>query len=187
MRGSSLLLIPWLLTLKRASTIENLPSKNQEQWLFSVFTSQITNCIEYCKCHLYADDTKLYFSFKHSNVFRAQDLMNTDLTNVLKFYQYGLKLNASKISAVLCHYFFQCLRHKLRIVLSTANVASMQMIQNYIYPRINPLWYNKQIWDSKPDHNKTRAVRECTSNCSKESTTPSQSYWNEGLQEIVQN
>lgn len=47
--------------------------------LFSVYSSQLSNKIQDCNLHLYADDTQLYYSFKHTEVENACVIINRDL------------------------------------------------------------------------------------------------------------
>lgn len=51
--------------------------------LFIIYTSNLINCLSYCKIHLYADDTQLYFSFPVSEVDAASLHINEDLSKFI--------------------------------------------------------------------------------------------------------
>lgn len=64
---------------------------------FIIYTADILSSLRHCKIQAYADDTQIYFHFKHSDYEEASDLINEDL-NILKqlSLQHNLKLNPLK-------------------------------------------------------------------------------------------
>lgn len=70
--------------------------------LFSIYTSGIVQKIHYCQCHLYADDTQLYYSFLPENVKAANDAINFDLNKIIEFTEkHALVINPTKSKAIL--------------------------------------------------------------------------------------
>ncbi|XP_072930460.1 uncharacterized protein [Epargyreus clarus] len=65
--------------------------------LFAIFTADLPKHIKYCTYHLYADDTQLYYSFKHQNIQQAFEKINEDLHSIFEWSQNNsLVLNPSK-------------------------------------------------------------------------------------------
>lgn len=50
--------------------------------LFSIFTADLPTQIKYCKYHLYADDTQVYYSFDSRNMAEAIKKINDDLSAI---------------------------------------------------------------------------------------------------------
>jgi hypothetical protein len=73
--------------------------------LYSIFTSTFPEVLHYCKYHLYADDTQLYFRFKPNDVLTANYQLNSDLKEISTISKrHLLKINPSKTVAMLfCH------------------------------------------------------------------------------------
>lgn len=70
--------------------------------LFTIFTSNFHNSLQFCNYHLYADDTQLYCSFYLNDLQEYNNLINRDLTNLLTVStDHLLKINPSKSSAIL--------------------------------------------------------------------------------------
>lgn len=70
--------------------------------LFSIYTVNITKCLEYCKYHMYCDDVQLTFSFKPSEANAAQEKINRDLNNILlASNQHLLSINPNKTVAMI--------------------------------------------------------------------------------------
>lgn len=70
--------------------------------LFILFTADLPKHIKYCKTHLYADDTQIYYSFKPEYAETSIDLINEDLNNISDWAnKNSLILNASKTKYML--------------------------------------------------------------------------------------
>lgn len=65
--------------------------------LFSIYTCNLTTCLQYCMVHLYADDTQLYLSFFPHEKNSAAEKINNDLDRLIRFSKkHNLHINASK-------------------------------------------------------------------------------------------
>lgn len=70
--------------------------------LFSIYTFALTRSSRYCKCHQYADDTQLYYSFPMSAVGEACDRLNADIRHLSSLSKnMSLHLNPSKSELIL--------------------------------------------------------------------------------------
>lgn len=70
--------------------------------LFCIYTCDITNCLNSCKAHLYADDTQIYFSFFHNDLNQANDIINTDLNKLVEISErHKLTINPTKSSVLI--------------------------------------------------------------------------------------
>jgi hypothetical protein len=70
--------------------------------LFSLYTTDITAGIRYCKTHQYADDTQLYYSFYLSARLEAANNINYDLKQIsANSNNHGLKLNEQKTTLLV--------------------------------------------------------------------------------------
>lgn len=70
--------------------------------LFCIYTSNITNSLNNCKIHLYADDTQIYFSFFHNNLNLANDIINDDLQRLVTMSErHNLTINPMKSSVLI--------------------------------------------------------------------------------------
>lgn len=65
--------------------------------LFSLYTSSFCDVIKHMKCHLYADDTQLYYSFKPRDWREAVAKINEDLANIYAIaIEHALHINPTK-------------------------------------------------------------------------------------------
>lgn len=70
--------------------------------LYSIYTSNLTKCVRHCKCHFYADDTQLLYTFASNEIDNANNLVNEDLSNLVKYSEsLALKINPSKCYVIL--------------------------------------------------------------------------------------
>lgn len=70
--------------------------------LFSIYTSCFPNHLKFCRYHLYADDTQMYYSFLPSDYLTAMDNINSDLDALVDVStRHMLKLNPKKSIVVL--------------------------------------------------------------------------------------
>ena len=70
--------------------------------LYTIYTANFNNGVEYCSVHWYADDTQLYISFDENDVHDACARMNLDLEKLLYISeQHGLSVNSSKTELIL--------------------------------------------------------------------------------------
>jgi hypothetical protein len=70
--------------------------------LFSLFINDISECIQYCKYHLYADDLQIYNSRKKTDFAECVNEVNEDLENIKTWsINNGLRLNVSKTQAMI--------------------------------------------------------------------------------------
>ena len=67
--------------------------------LFTIYTCQFNQCLQFCQYHLYADDTQLYCSFPLSDLNNVNNHINTDLKNLINLStDHHLKINPMKSS-----------------------------------------------------------------------------------------
>lgn len=79
-----------------------LQGDNLSQTLFSLVINDVTNHIEFCKFHLYADDLAIYLRTKTNNLIDSIDRVNTDIENIHQWMIYhGMELNPGKTQAIL--------------------------------------------------------------------------------------
>ena len=70
--------------------------------LYSIYTSNFIKELKFCKYHLYADDTQLYYSFNASSLQVANDCINHDLQVLYDVSKkHLLKINPKKSVALL--------------------------------------------------------------------------------------
>jgi Reverse transcriptase (RNA-dependent DNA polymerase). len=70
--------------------------------LYSIYTLNVIKSLVYCKYHMYADDTQLYYSFNPSEVVHANFKINNDLCNLASASKnHLLKINPKKSAALL--------------------------------------------------------------------------------------
>lgn len=70
--------------------------------LYTIYTSTLGNSIKSCSYHFYADDTQLYYSFNPKDIFFANNLINTDLNNLIAVAEkHSLIINPSKSQIML--------------------------------------------------------------------------------------
>ena len=69
--------------------------------LFSLFINDLPSALQFCKCHLYADDFVIYCSGSFKDINSIIEKINLNLTNVLRWASdNGLAVNASKTQAI---------------------------------------------------------------------------------------
>ena len=69
--------------------------------LFSMFINDISNCLNYSKFHMFADDIQIYCSANKTDVTVLCNQINTDLSSILQWsLANGLPLNVSKTNAL---------------------------------------------------------------------------------------
>ena len=65
--------------------------------LFSIYTSQMHKCLEFCNVHYYADDTQLYTPFFSDNIPQINVGVNSDLANLVNLSKkHSLCINPDK-------------------------------------------------------------------------------------------
>lgn len=70
--------------------------------LFCIYTCNITACLKYCKPHLYADDTQVYFSFLPNRTRSAETCINEDLDRLVTISEnHNLHINNDKSSLMI--------------------------------------------------------------------------------------
>lgn len=70
--------------------------------LFAIYTHDLSRSIKFCNCHMYADDTQLYYTFKPNDWKQAADRINSDLDAVSRFSLLrNLTINPNKSHALL--------------------------------------------------------------------------------------
>lgn len=70
--------------------------------LFSIYTCNLTSCLQHCAVHLYADDTQIYYSFLSSDVKAANKIINDDLERLVNLSaRHNLKINPTKSSVLM--------------------------------------------------------------------------------------
>jgi len=70
--------------------------------LFTIYTSNLYDCLNCCKYHVYADDTQLYRSFKLSEVESNINYINDDLKSLSEVSRkFNLAINSSKSNVLL--------------------------------------------------------------------------------------
>ena len=69
--------------------------------LFSLFINDLPSALQFCKCHLYADDFVIYCSGSFKDINSIIERINLDLANVSRWASdNGLAVNASKTQAM---------------------------------------------------------------------------------------
>lgn len=70
--------------------------------LYSIYTCQFAKCLQFAKCHFYADDTQLYYSFPPHKVTEACDRLNQDLERLCTISRkHSLCINPSKTEVIV--------------------------------------------------------------------------------------
>nr|CAI5860690.1 unnamed protein product [Callosobruchus analis] len=71
--------------------------------LFALYISDLPSALNYCKCHYYADDGQIYYTYSLQYVNQASDYINSDLNRIVSFSEgHCLKLNPTK--SVVIHF-----------------------------------------------------------------------------------
>lgn len=69
---------------------------------FAMFINDLPDILQYCKCHMFADDAQIYFNDKSFAIDRIADCVNKDLINVWNWAARNkLTLNAKKSNCIL--------------------------------------------------------------------------------------
>jgi len=69
--------------------------------LFALYINDISDCLNFCKYHLYADDLQLYFPFKINEYENAISSINSDLLSIINYsHGHNLMLNAEKTQPI---------------------------------------------------------------------------------------
>jgi hypothetical protein len=70
--------------------------------LFALYSYDISQCSNFCKRHMYADDKQLYIHAKFDSLNEAVAKLSDDLMHVNEWsMRHGLELNASKTQAII--------------------------------------------------------------------------------------
>lgn len=70
--------------------------------LYILYTHGLPDVLKYCTCHLYADDTQIYYSFSPSNMHIARDRVNEDIAALLNYAtKHCLEINHTKTKVLL--------------------------------------------------------------------------------------
>lgn len=70
--------------------------------LFTLYTHRLCTGLRYCKAHMYADDTQIFFSFPSGNLFDAISKINEDLNILFETsQQHYLQLNPGKSQVII--------------------------------------------------------------------------------------
>lgn len=70
--------------------------------LFTLYTSDFKNSLQYCCSHFYADDTQIYYSFEKSNCHDASAKVNQDLQALISISEkFCLSVNPAKSKVML--------------------------------------------------------------------------------------
>lgn len=99
--------------------------------LFCIYTCNIISCINYCKVHLYADDTQLYISFPPENFLTAQDKINEDLSHLIDFSnKHKLHINASKTTFIVFGKNHESISSNVKIKIDTDEISVSHSCRN---------------------------------------------------------
>lgn len=75
---------------------------NLSQTLFSLIINEITNAIQHCKAHLYADDLGIYIEADPNNINDAIERINNDIIEIHNFIEKrGMQLNREKTQPIM--------------------------------------------------------------------------------------
>lgn len=70
--------------------------------LYIIYTADFIDNIKNCKCHFYADDTQLYLPFNFNDTNNANNLINSDLSNLVTTSEHhSLLINPLKSAVML--------------------------------------------------------------------------------------
>jgi hypothetical protein len=102
--------------------------------LFTIFTADLPNCIQFCKYHMYADDTQIYYSFKSEDVSIAIQNINTDLESISDWStNNSLALNPLKSQMVVLgtkHQVERLSLHNLKIKIKDTDIEQVKTARN---------------------------------------------------------
>ena len=99
--------------------------------LFSIYTCNITSCLEYCKAHLYADDTQLYVSFFPGEVDEVQNRINEDLCRLVRFSErHNLKINSSKSTFMVFGINKERIKNLMTVKIGTELISPSEKYRN---------------------------------------------------------
>ena len=70
--------------------------------LFCIYTCNITSVLKTCNAHMYADDTQIYYSFKHTDTYIANTKINNDLKELASVSAlHNLQINPTKSNVLI--------------------------------------------------------------------------------------
>lgn len=112
--------------------------------LYSIYSNDIPNQIQFCKIHMYADDVQLYLSSPIDRISECVDRLNNDLESVNNWARAnGLTLNPRKSKCMIIGNNTLSAHTNLNIVLSGLNIEIVNSSKN-----LGVIFNNRLVWNN---------------------------------------
>lgn len=99
--------------------------------LFSIYTAKIASRLGRCASYLYADDTQLSFSFFSSDVDRANEIINEEISSLVEIsYKHDLVINPSKSFVMVFGTNREAVESSLKIKINGVEITSVRTARN---------------------------------------------------------
>lgn len=114
--------------------------------LFILYTMNLTQSVDDCSIHQYADDCQIYYSFYKDEINMAQLKLNNVLAAVYEYScSHGLKINPSKTTAILFGPNLQYIKDNMQLSINQENIQFVEKVKNLGLIMDSKLRFREQI------------------------------------------